>query len=158
MDVPIILPGLRVLNKLSFCLHHAGAMHRVYTDAVTDDRLVYSTDGRQREDLREHRDETSRRAPAGRGRRPARTAPSVPNDGVVRIFRERGGRGGKVVTVVRGLPERGTALDALAGELKRLCGAGGAVKDRAVEVQGDHRDRIAERLRSKGYAVKLAGG
>jgi translation initiation factor 1 len=63
-----------------------------------------------------------------------------------------------VVTVVRGLPERGAALDALAGELKRLCGAGGAVKDRTIEVQGDHRDRIADRLRSKGYTVKLAGG
>jgi translation initiation factor 1 (eIF-1/SUI1) len=28
----------------------------------------------------------------------------LPNDGVVRIFRERGQRGGKTVTVVRGLP------------------------------------------------------
>lgn len=82
----------------------------------------------------------------------------MPNDGVVRIFRERGGRGGKVVTVIRGLPERGARLDALAVELKRLCGAGGAVKDQAVEVQGDHRDRVAERLRSLGYTVKLAGG
>jgi translation initiation factor 1 len=125
---------------------------------VTDDRLVYSTDGRQRQDLRERHDEAPRRAPQGRGTRPAKSAPAAPNDGVVRIFRERGGRGGKVVTVVRGLPERGSALDTLAGELKRLCGAGGAVKDRAVEVQGDHRDRIAERLRSMGYAVKLAGG
>ena len=50
------------------------------------------------------------------------------------------------------------ALDALAGELKRLCGAGGAVKDGAIEVQGDHRDRIAERLRALGHTVKLAGG
>ncbi|MGE3600560.1 MAG: translation initiation factor [Dehalococcoidia bacterium] len=125
---------------------------------MTDDRLVYSSDGRQRQDLRAVRDAAPKRGPSGRSPRPAKAAPAVPDDGVVRIFRERGGRGGKVVTVVRGLPERGTALDALAGELKRLCGAGGAVKDRTVEVQGDHRDRIAERLRSKGYAVKLAGG
>jgi hypothetical protein len=40
----------------------------------------------------------------------------------VRIFRERGNRGGKTVTVVRGLPERGPTLDARLGEL-RLCGA-----------------------------------
>jgi translation initiation factor 1 len=125
---------------------------------VTDDRLVYSTDGRQRQDRRENRDESPRRGSSGRGTRQFKAAPTVPNDGVVRLFRERGGRGGKVVTVVRGLPERGSALDVLAGELKRLCGAGGAVKDDAVEVQGDHRDRIAERLRSKGYTVKLAGG
>jgi translation initiation factor 1 len=60
--------------------------------------------------------------------------------------------------VIRGLPERGPALDARAAELKRLCGAGGAVKDGAVEVQGDHRERIAARLRDLGYTVKLAGG
>lgn len=78
---------------------------------------------------------------------------------MVRIFRERGGRGGKTVTVVRGLPERGEPLAVLAGELKRLCGAGGTVTgDGAVEVQGDHRERIAERLRARGYRVKLAGG
>jgi translation initiation factor 1 len=85
-------------------------------------------------------------------------ASSVPDDGVVRIFRDRGNRGGKVVTVVRGLSERGVALDALAAELKRLCGAGGTVKDDAVEIQGDHRERVAERLRALGHSVKLAGG
>ena len=125
---------------------------------MAEDRLVYSSDGGQARDLREVREEAPRRGPPGRGTRTAKAAPAVPDDGTVRIFRERGGRGGKVVTVVRGLPERGAALDALAGELKRLCGAGGAVKDRAIEVQGDHRDRIADRLRSKGYTVKLAGG
>jgi translation initiation factor 1 len=84
--------------------------------------------------------------------------PSLPNDGVVRIFRERGGRGGKNVTVVRGLPETGTALDARLGDLKRLCGAGGTLRDGAIEVQGDHRERIAERLTVLGHRVKLAGG
>jgi translation initiation factor 1 len=76
----------------------------------------------------------------------------------VRIFKERGNRGGKTVTVVRGLPERGPALDALAQELKRLCGAGGTVRDNAIEVQGDHRERIATKLRADGRVVKLAGG
>ena len=84
--------------------------------------------------------------------------PGFPNDGVVRISRERGQRGGKTVTVIRGLPERGTELEARAVELKRLCGAGGTLRDGAVEIQGDHRERIAERLRVLGYRVKLAGG
>lgn len=84
--------------------------------------------------------------------------PAVPNDGMVRIFRERGGRGGKTVTVIRGLPQRGAALDALATELRRLCGGGGTVKDEALELQGDHRERIADRLRDLGHTVKLAGG
>ena len=89
---------------------------------------------------------------------PSKTAARVPVDGVIRVFIERGGRGGKVVTVIRGLPERGHALDALAAGLKRLCGAGGALKDGAVLIQGDQRDRVAEHLRGLGYTVKLAGG
>ena len=75
---------------------------------------------------------------------------------MVRIFRERGGRNGKVVTVLRGLPPR--ELEARAAELKRLCGAGGALKEGVLEIQGDHRERIAERLQAVGYRVKLAGG
>jgi translation initiation factor 1 len=86
----------------------------------------------------------------------ATPAPQAKDDGVVRILRERGGRNGKVVTVIRGLPARD--LEARATEFKRLCGAGGAVKDGAVEVQGDHRERIALRLRGLGYTAKLAGG
>jgi len=73
-------------------------------------------------------------------------------------MRDRGGRGGKVVTVIHGLSERGAALDARASELRRFCGAGGAVKDGAILIQGDHRERIAERLRALGFTVKLAGG
>ena len=86
----------------------------------------------------------------------ATPAPQAQNDGVVRIFRDRSGRNGKVVTVIRGLPVRD--LEDRAGDLKRLCGAGGAVKDGAVEIQGDHREWIAERLRALGYRAKLAGG
>jgi translation initiation factor 1 len=84
--------------------------------------------------------------------------PTVPRDGVVRLFRDRGGRNGKTVTVIQGLPERGAALEARASELKRLCGAGGTLKEGVVEIQGDHRERVAERLRALGYTVKLAGG
>jgi translation initiation factor 1 len=107
-------------------------------------RIVYSSDG-GRVSPKQAADKTP--APSG-----------FPDDGVVRISREKGGRGGKTVTVVRGLPERGAALDARLSELKRLCGAGGTLRDGNVEVQGDHRERIAERLRGLGYKVKLAGG
>ena len=107
-------------------------------------RLVYSTEGG--------------RVEKPEARRPAARSAGGPSDGVVRIFRERAGRGGTVVTVIRGLPERGSALDARAAELKRLCGAGGTVKDAVVEIQGDHRERVAEHLRALAYTVKLAGG
>jgi translation initiation factor 1 len=96
-----------------------------------------------------------------RPREPRRGAPApadarAPSDGIVRIVRDRSGRNGKVVTVIRGLP--GKDLEGRATELKRLCGAGGAVKDGAVEIQGDHRERVAEELKTLGYRVKLAGG
>jgi translation initiation factor 1 len=111
---------------------------------VSDSRLVYSTDSG------DHRSrERSRPGQVDKG-------PKLPDDGVVRVFREKGGRGGKVVTVVRGLPAGD--LQAVASELKRLCGSGGSVKEGAVEVQGDHRERIAARLETRGYRVKLAGG
>ena len=99
-----------------------------------------------------------RATPPSSSRSASVSAPRVPDDGVVRIFRDRGGRNGKTVTVIRGLPDRGATLEARAAELKRLCGAGGGVKDGAVEIQGDHRERVAVRLRELGYIVKLAGG
>ena len=106
-------------------------------------RLVYSTEGG--------------RTPAADAR-PVRGSPAAPADGVVRISRERGGRGGKVVTVIRGLRLPGAALADLTAELKRSCGSGGTVKDGVIEIQGDRRERVAERLRALGHRVKLAGG
>ncbi len=108
-----------------------------------DSRRVYSTaDG----DLRKASD------PKARGH----TAPPVPNDGIVRVSRETGGRRGKTVTVVRGIPPRDLA--SVASDLKRQCGTGGAAKDGVVEIQGDHRPKIVARLEAQGYRVKLAGG
>jgi len=82
--------------------------------------------------------------------------PDLPRDGVVRIFRGKAARGGKGMTVVRGLPPRD--VDAVARDLKRFCGSGGTAKDGVVEIQGDHREKIAARLAEQGYVVKLAGG
>lgn len=92
-------------------------------------------------------------------RKPApgdRTAQPTPSDGIVRVSRETSGRRGKTVTVVRGIPPR--ELTAVASDLKRRCGSGGAVKDGAVEIQGDHRPKVVAHLETLGYRVKLAGG
>ena len=86
-------------------------------------------------------------------------AAAVPRgDGVVRVSCETKGRGGKAVTVVRGLPLDAAALAALGKRLRSACGAGGAVKDGALEVQGDHRSRVVDDLKADGWTVKLAGG
>lgn len=79
-------------------------------------------------------------------------------DGTVRVRREVGGRGGKTVTAVRGLPLAAEAMTALAKRLRSACGAGGTVKEGVLEVQGDHVDRVIALLQAEGYTVKRAGG
>jgi translation initiation factor 1 len=49
-------------------------------------------------------------------------------------------------------------LKELAGKLKQVCGSGGTVKDGIIEIQGEHREKIAEALKKLGYRVKIAGG
>jgi translation initiation factor 1 len=81
-----------------------------------------------------------------------------PADGIVRVSRETKGRGGKAVTVVRGLALDAASLAKLAQQLKAACGSGGTVKDGAIEVQGDHCDKVIALLQAQGHTVKRAGG
>ena len=76
----------------------------------------------------------------------------------VRVGREVAGRGGKGVTVISGLTLEAAQLDELAARLKRLCGAGGAVKNGRIEIQGDHRERLVAELCRLGLEAKRAGG
>ena len=85
-------------------------------------------------------------------------APSSTGDGVVRVSRETGRRGGKTVTLVRGVALDAAGLAALGKRLRTACGAGGTVRDGVLEVQGDHCDRVMALLRAEGWAVKRAGG
>lgn len=84
--------------------------------------------------------------------------PAKPGPARVRVGREVSGRGGKGVSVITGLPLAGEALEELATRLKKLCGAGGAVKDGVIEIQGDHRDRLVAELHKLGYDAKRSGG
>jgi len=78
----------------------------------------------------------------------------VPSKIVAKLRVEKAGRGGKTVTVVYDLPSNQTFLKGLASELKRACGAGGAVVENTIEIQGDLRDRIRIALQRKGWTVK----
>ncbi|MGI8552683.1 MAG: translation initiation factor [Dehalococcoidia bacterium] len=115
------------------------------------DRIVYSTDGGRLD-----------RCSNCRRRLEACVCPTKPGvqrgDGVVRITKDRRNRHGKTVTLISGVPGSETALEELTASLKRLCGSGGALKEGAIEIQGDHRDKLAARLTELGYRVKLAGG
>ena len=76
----------------------------------------------------------------------------------VKLSRETAGRRGKGVTVISELPLNETELKELATQLKNKCGTGGTAKDGRIEIQGDHRDKIAEELERLGYKVKRSGG
>lgn len=81
-----------------------------------------------------------------------------PGAGVVRVSRASQGRGGKIVSVISGLPLGDTELGALAAELKRRCGTGGTVREGVIEIQGEHRDTLVAELMKRGFAAKRAGG
>ena len=87
---------------------------------------------------------------------PASAVPA--GEGVVRVSRETGGRGGKAVTVIRGLALAPQVLAELGKQLRTSCGSGGTVKNGVIEVQGDHADRVIELLQAKGHGAKRAGG
>ncbi|HWI09928.1 MAG TPA: translation initiation factor Sui1 [Burkholderiaceae bacterium] len=78
-------------------------------------------------------------------------------DGIVRVSRETKGRAGKGVTLVKGLALDAAALAQTARQLKASCGSGGTVKDGVIEIQGDHVERVIDRLKQDGWTVKRAG-
>lgn len=115
----------------------------------TNSRLVYSTDG-GRLCPQCQRPEAS--CVCGSAR------PAATGDGIVRLHRETKGRGGKAVTIVRGLPLAPAELKALARTLKQKCGVGGSVKGEEIEIQGDQRQILQPELERQGFRVKVAGG
>lgn len=107
-------------------------------------KVVYSTD---RGDLRS---EELRRLPKVRSLPPAEQTAA--------IQREKKGRGGKVVTVIYDLKLTPDDMKALSKVLKKKCGAGGGVKGKTIEIQGDQREPVAAELQRLGYKTKFMGG
>lgn len=61
-------------------------------------------------------------------------------------------RYGKAVTVIDGFDDT-LDIHPLGKELKQKLGTGGTVKDRTIELQGDHRVDARTYLLKKGYTV-----
>lgn len=117
---------------------------------MTNSRLVYSSEfGRMCPDCGKAKNNCQ----CNKGRT---TAPD--KDGIVRVSRETKGRKGSGVTLISGIGGNEESLKKLAAELKKKCGAGGAVKDGIIEIQGDHRDKLLLELGKMGFRVKKAGG
>lgn len=72
----------------------------------------------------------------------------------VRLSIEKKGRKGKTVTIVAGLQHNPQTMEEIARALKQHCGSGGTVKDGTIEIQGDQRERVAEKLRAMHYVVR----
>lgn len=89
---------------------------------------------------------------------PSSSAAPPPRQQTARLSLDRKHRRGKAVTLIAGLQLSPQELDELARTLRRLCGAGGAIKEGIIEIQGDQRARLAAILRDRGYKVKQIGG
>lgn len=114
-----------------------------------DAPLVYSTD-------KPYEQNKQLKRGAKKKRKKAQAPPkSDPKDGVVRVRREKSGRGGKTVTTITGLTGD---VKGIAKTLKQQCGGGGAVKNGQVEIQGDHVDNVIATLEAKGLKAVRAGG
>jgi len=107
-------------------------------------RLVYTSDPEEAKRLRE-----SQKMPEVRD--------AAPCSQTIRVELDRKSRGGKNVTVASGFELTPATLQSLAKALKSRCGSGGTVKDRAIEIQGDHRDTVAVELAKLGYRIKKIG-
>jgi len=99
------------------------------------------------------------RAPLAAPRQAPAPKPPERNRGRVDIIREKGGRGGKTVTVVDGfvgigLPEK----EQLVRKMRAACGCGGTVKEGRIEIQGDQRETVSRILAEAGFRPVFAGG
>ncbi len=80
-----------------------------------------------------------------------------PKDQQLRVWRQRLG-GGRMVTVIKGFVGKESDMKALGKVLKLSCSSGGSVKDGEILIQGDHREKIVNILKTKGYNAKTSGG
>ena len=95
-----------------------------------------------------------------KGKPAVRSAPTPVDPATCRttVRLDRKGRGGKTVTVLEGLQLSEEDSEKLLKRLKTKFGTGGAFKNGALEIQGDHCDGIMAELGKIGYRPKRVGG
>jgi len=81
-----------------------------------------------------------------------------PADQELTVHREKKGRGGKTVIIVREFVGKSEDLESLAKQIKKSCGVGGSVKDGEIIIQGDCRPKVMDILSKEGFTPKQVGG
>ena len=107
-------------------------------------KLVYST--------RTDAEIASKKAPK------TRRASLPPQQQTIKVMLDRKRRRGKTVTVCSGFELTPADLKDLGKQLKQFCGSGGTTKNDEIEIQGDHREKVIEKLKSLNYKAKRSGG
>jgi translation initiation factor 1 len=75
----------------------------------------------------------------------------LPAEQPLRVILETKHRAGKTVTIVYGFQGALLEMELLGKALKNHCGTGGSVKDGEMIIQGDHRQKVFQYLKQKGY-------
>lgn len=107
-------------------------------------QLVYSTDPEIRRQIENERKSKSK----------VEAINLPPEKQQIKISLQTKGCKGKSVTLIQGFQHNVDTLKDLARKLKQFCSAGGTVKNQDIEIQGDKRKVVAEKLELLGYKVK----
>ena len=87
-----------------------------------------------------------------------RDSPAKRTDGIIRIALDKRHRRGKMMTIVSGAPGDNVAIEQMCRGLKKALATGGSVNDGQIELQGDHRERVAAYFAARGVKTKRVGG
>lgn len=89
----------------------------------------------------------------GKAKKPTQKS-LLPQQQTIRLRLDKKRRRGKTVTLASGFQLSPKDLKSLTKLLKQNCGAGGTAKADEIEIQGDHRDKIRQKLLTLHYNVK----
>jgi translation initiation factor 1 len=64
-------------------------------------------------------------------------------------------RYGKMMTIVSGINSHELDINSLISNLKSICACGGTIKEGKIELQGDHRTKVKEKLEKMGFVVEV---